>query len=1129
MDSRLVRSLIAIAWLSFCQPAASQTRCIDWLGQLASAQGRVESRIAEKPVWKTAALNESYCHKDQLRTWVQSRAVLALSNETYLTVDQKTTLHFTEPEGSTPSWIEMIKGMVYFRSRMRRLLEIKTPFVNAIIRGTEFLVAVREDHTEIVVFEGTVDAVNRYGSLTLGKGQAAVAERGRAPALIIRVRPKDAVQWTLYYPPIFDGQMPSPDPAGITLQAALKAHRQGDLITALETLSQVPEEKRSAQYYLIRAQLLLTVGRVDEARPDIEQALAITPENSSAISLQSIIAVAQNNNEKALQLARQAANADPKSATAHIALSYAYQSKFDLKNALQNVKKATGLAPDNGLAWARLAELELSMGHHRRALRAAQKSVALNPNLARAQSVRGFAELMQLDIGDAKANFENAIRLDPAAPLPRLGLGLAKIRQGDLEEGVEDIQISASLDPDNSLIRSYLGKAYYEMKDDKWAEKELAIAKDLDPLDPTPWFYDAIRKQTTNRPVEALQAINQAIALNDNRAVYRSRLLLDDDLAARSASLGRIYNDLGFQQLGLVEGWKSVDTDPSNHSAHRLLADNYAALPRHEIARVSELLQSQLLQNINITPVQPRLVESNLVVLDGLGPSDPSFNEFNPLFARNRLALQASGIVGTNDSYGDEVTQSGLWNKFSYSLGQFHSETDGFRDNNRLKEDIYNVFLQGQLTPELGLQAEFRRRRRTQGDLALNFDVDKFTPGLQRKLTQETSRLGFRFSPMAHSDFLVSAIHSDRHELTSTTFPFSQADLQDNREGYQLEARYLFRHDWINASMGGGSYRIEVDPLLRVEFIGLPLPPFSTREKSTDEHNNLYAYVNVNMPKRMTLTFGVSHDSLNIRERNLHRTNPKAGVTWNVTDAIRLRLAYFQAAKRSLIADQTLEPTQVAGFNQFFDDINGANTERYGVGLDTILTNTLYGGVEYSKREIEFDDKLGTQTINRNREESLIRGYLYWTPHPRWSLSFEPEFERFDRSRSELSVTSGGNASQVKTVFAPLSVRYFDPSGFFAGLRGTYVNQDVDVTTLPTFFGQPTAFSRENAEFFLVDASLGYRLPKRLGIISVQARNLLDKNFTDFQDFGIQTVRQAVIPRFIPDRTISLQVTFAFN
>jgi hypothetical protein len=74
--------------------------------------------------------------------------------------------------------------------------------------------------------------------------------------------------------------------------------------------------------------------------------------------------------------------------------------------------------------------------------------------------------------------------------------------------------------------------------------------------------------------------MQKAIELNDNRGVYRSRLLLDQDLAARSAALGRIYNDLGFQQIGLLEGWKSLNADPSNYSAHRLLADSYSVLPR---------------------------------------------------------------------------------------------------------------------------------------------------------------------------------------------------------------------------------------------------------------------------------------------------------------------------------------------------------------------------------------------------------------------------------------------------------------------------------------------------------------------------------------------------------------------
>lgn len=116
--------------------------------------------------------------------------------------------------------------------------------------------------------------------------------------------------------------------------------------------------------------------------------------------------------------------------------------------------------------------------------------------------------------------------LDQAAPLPRLGLGLAKIREGHLLDGGRELEIAASLDPNNATVRSYLGKTYYEEKRTPLDEREYNVAKQLDPKDPTPYFYDAIAKQTTNRPVEALQDLEKAIELNDNRAVYRSELLL---------------------------------------------------------------------------------------------------------------------------------------------------------------------------------------------------------------------------------------------------------------------------------------------------------------------------------------------------------------------------------------------------------------------------------------------------------------------------------------------------------------------------------------------------------------------------------------------------------------------------
>jgi hypothetical protein len=90
----------------------------------------------------------------------------------------------------------------HFFSRVTRNLEVRTPSVNAGVEGTEFFIQVEEDKTLLTIFEGKVLASNDAGSLAITGGQSAVAEKGKAPVLRVVVKPRDAVQWALYYPPV---------------------------------------------------------------------------------------------------------------------------------------------------------------------------------------------------------------------------------------------------------------------------------------------------------------------------------------------------------------------------------------------------------------------------------------------------------------------------------------------------------------------------------------------------------------------------------------------------------------------------------------------------------------------------------------------------------------------------------------------------------------------------------------------------------------------------------------------------------------------------------------------------------------------------------------------------------------
>ncbi len=1094
MRKSVVGALILVAvfllgFPPFSSGARAAQQCEEWVVWVESVQGSVEARKPGENEWRPVELNDTYCSGVVIRTLDQSRAAVVTRDETILRLQQNTIITFSIEENRRTSLIDFLKGVAHFFSRTARGLEVDTPYVNALVEGTEFIVKVERDCSFITTFEGRLALRNDLGNLKLPAGKSAVAEAGSPPRLQTVVRPRDAVNWALYYPPVLE---PNPDdfPEDQSewpqkVRSSIDFYRKNDLARALDAISGIPEDVADFRFFVYRAALLLAVGSVDAASEDLDRALELDPENGEAIALQSVIAVAQNDKERALQLAEKAVALDSATSAPRIALSYAKQARFDVEGALESLKEAVRLEPGNSLVWARLSEMWLSVGNLDRSLEAAMRAVELNPDFSRTQTVLGFSYLARIDTRKAKECFNKAIRMDQADPLPRLGLGLAMIRDGDLKGGRRQIEIAVSLDPNNSLIRSYLGKAYFDEKRDKHAAEQLSIARELDPKDPTPWFYDAIRKQSINRPVEALEDLQQSIRLNDNRAVYRSRLLLDQDLAARSASLARIYDDLGFEQKAMVEGWKSLAADPTDYSAHRFLSDLYASRPRHEVARVSELLQSQLLQPLNLTPLQPQLAVDDLAIREGAGPSQASFSEFNPLFVRNRLALQTDGVVGGNGAFGEDVVQSGLWGKTSYSLGQFHYETEGFRDNNDLEEDIYNGFVQVSLSPKLSVQTEVRHMDVEKGDLPLRFFADSFLPTLRQVERENFERLGFHYAFGPDSQIISSFMH---HRLDfDTSLPEHQLDIEGFDEGYLAEMQHLFRSNRFHLISGFGHFKGE-----REEVINLILPPAAiVTLKDTDRlHSNLYLYALVDYPKGFTWTLGVSGDYFS-GSKDIDQFNPKLGIVWTLFPDTSLRAAFFRVLKRTLVSQQTLEPTQVAGFNQFFDEDPGASSWTYGLGIDQKIRGELYGGFEIFRREMDvpFENMEEQQTETAEWSEDSGRAYLYWMALDRLALSFEYQFERFERTPEMPGVES---IVEIETHRFPLGMSFFHTCGLNAKIRGTFVYQRGE------FLRDPGDTVGDD-QFFVVDSSIGYRLPKRLGVIEVVAKNLFNEAFS-FQD-----------------------------
>lgn len=1127
---------------SWCAPAGAAVRCL-WaaaallllalaappavaacdpaIARVVSLQGRIELRRAASAAWTAADAQALLCPGDALRVGARSRAALRLVNQSVLRVDQNSVLAFPPAAGGAAR-IEMQRGGLNVLTRTPKPFTVRTPLLNAMVEGTEFLVRADPEAAQVAVFEGVVTASNDAGAVRIGSGERAVAEGGAAPRRETVVRPADAVQWALHYPAIFvpGGRGPA------LLREADALARAGRIAEAFARLDAVPPDSRDARYHGVRAELLLQVGRVDEAREEIARARALDAGFAEVRALEAVIAVVRNEVADGLRLAGEAVQLDPLSPAAHLALSVAEQARFEIAAARAGSERAAALDPENPLAWARTAELRMAEGDLAGALDAARRAAALPVPVSRTQTVLGFARLLRLDPAGAREAFGEAIALDPADPLPRLGLGLARIDEGELQAGRESIEEAVALDPLNAPVRSYLGKAYQQERRSALAGGQYALAQALDPNDPTPWFYDAIRQQAEGRPVPALRDLETSIALNDRRAVYRSRLLLDEDRAARGVSVARIYRDLGFSELAVVEAANSLAIDPAEASAHRLLSEAAADLPRQEVARGSALLQSQLLQPLGLAIAQPAAPYVSI------GPSPdrrflaPGYNEYSLLYERRRAAASVSVLAGNRGLRGDEVTASVLRDRMSLSVGQFHYATDGFRPNAGIAHDVVNALLQVAAAPELMLQAELRDRRSRYGDPELRFDPLDYSLASRVVVEQETARLGLTWRPSPRLRVIGSFMDNQLDERQHQSDGVLDIDITADLPGRQSELQLQMLSEAVDLVFGAGVSRARYDAVFR--FVDLPSDPFipcfveAPCEMPTGNdirQENVYLYAHFTPRRDLTVTLGLANDHYTDLALNLRRWSPKLGVRWQAAEWLGLRAAAFHTVKRALIVDQTIEPVQIAGFNQFYDDFNGTLARTLAAAADIRIGPGAKGLLEMQRRRLRLGPSLVGADLSAGPfeewHERTVAAGVYWTPDDATAATLQFRRETFDR----VPLTDDLRPVSVATDSVPLTLTRTLGAGWSLRLGVTHVRQRLERQAAAGGAAVPSRFT-------LADASVAWRIPRSDASIRVSILNLTDEHFS-YQDDNFRS-SQPHAPRYTPGRSLAVSASVSF-
>ena len=533
------------------------------------------------------------------------------------------------------------------------------------------------------------------------------------------------------------------------------------------------------------------------------------------------------------------------------------------------------------------------------------------------------------------------------------------------------MQIAATLEPNRGLFRSYLGKAWSQSGQDKLAEKDFALAQQLDPADPTAWLYSALHRYQTHQINDAVRDLKRSVELNDNRSIFRSRLQLDRDRAARSADLAAIYDTAGMTEVSERAASRAVEESYSDFAGHLFLANSLQAHEdpqrfdlRFETARESELLVANLL-----APPGGGNLSQILSQQDHLQYFDPRPFGFSSLTE-----------YGSGGDWSQAATAFGHADGFSYAFDAQYLSLNGQRPNNDLEARQFSFQAKEQITPSDSVYFQTSYYHSESGDVAQHYDPASASRGL--RATEEQNPNFFagwnhEWSPGSHTLFLFARL-TDHLSLTNpqpsvlfmkqngTAIVGVEADpfftLKQDTEFtlYSAEVQQIWESPQHALIIGGRYQHGTVDTHSTLTRL------FGATEDQTVspylERLNGYGYYQWRPVSEFRFTAGLSYDQLTYPrnadlppvlsdEDRRSLLGPKTGVTWQPWDNGWLHGAWTRSLG-GLFFDNSirLEPAQVAGFTSAFRSLIPESTEG------------LVPGTQFDTWTLGFDQSLGSGT-----------------------------------------------------------------------------------------------------------------------------------------------------------------------
>ncbi len=633
-----------------------------------------------------------------------------------------------------------------------------------------------------------------------------------------------------------------------------------------------------------------------------------------------------------------------------------------------------------------------------------------------------------------------------------------------------------------------------------------------------------------NRPGEAVQEFNESIRKNDNRAVFRTRLMLDRDLAVRNADLARAYDELDLQRWLFSKAAAAVRHDPFSASARLFLSEAFEASGQRLAADRTELLLYRLLSPAN----------QNTFSLA---------TDYTPLFEAPYLRGVLSGSIGAWENgetigRGETEVYGGVpgW---AGDIVSRYTFDNGYRDRNDFDRDVFSL---GQVkwdaSPADSFFASYTVGYSETGDLRRSSEFDYLTSpyflshrdsallevGWTHRFSPEATFIAYGSYSHARFSFEDRFFDSTLDEATGRTVETGLALNLDNpfeKFSFQAQQQLSFMDTplgdhrlmaGVEFVEGHTRYRDEANffvaqggQLLDAEYEAQEL-------QTPDRGVGLYVIDYWRLARTVVAELQLAWQRVEAARPGFgdpiekSQLSPRAGVSWEATpqDTFRIAVQHYLAAP---LATDSIQPASTAGFPG-------------GLSIDP--------GGRVTEAALAWEREWNAKTF------SLIQ-----LEHQRY-VDFQYETDLgYDREVA-LGTNAWRGLAVVERILTPwLGARVFgvaariDPDDdtarrdpetdfLFLGLGGGFaISHETGLRFEATGIGvhqhfydgraeNPTGAPRDDADFFILDLRLAYEFPNKLGFVALDVDNVFDARF------NFQTERSQILgTSFTPARRVA--------